>query len=75
MVAALWGVVIGPSNDMSLVPEQNLSIEILADDGILGGGFENVSDEFERLLGAAYHGAIKKFLMHVSTTRGFPTAW
>src|SRR5581483_9013074 len=35
----------------AFVPEQNLAVEILADDGILGGGFQNVLQESGQLAG------------------------
>src|SRR5258708_6253009 len=49
----------------AFVPQQDFSVEILADDGILGGGLEDIADEVERLLRGAHDCAVEKFGSHV----------
>src|SRR5687768_17464083 len=48
----------------TFVPQQNLAIKVLADDGILGRRFENIDNEVPRLMGAADKGAITKKAIH-----------
>src|SRR5437868_5612810 len=48
----------------ALVPQENGSIEALADDGILGRCFKNISDEIQRLLRAADDNAVEKLHTH-----------
>ncbi len=47
-----------------VVPEQYLAIEVLADDGIFRGGFEDVGHEVHGLLSLTNNRAIKQFRCH-----------
>jgi len=49
-----------------LVPEQDLSVQILTNDGVLGRRFENSADEFNCLLSGRYDGAIEEAGPHYS---------
>src|SRR5919204_1603172 len=54
-----------PVNPMgSLIPQNNLAIRVLANDGVLRGRLKNVGDECECLLRAAEKRAIEKRMLH-----------
>src|SRR5437867_11208522 len=48
----------------AFIPEPDFPVEVLADDGIRGGGLENVADEVKRLLGVRYEGVVKEICSH-----------
>src|SRR6185312_5581568 len=48
----------------TLVPQQNLPVKVLADDGIFCGRLEDIADEFDRLLRGGEDGTIEESRLH-----------
>ena len=44
----------------ALIPQQDFSFQILADDRVFGRGFQNIGDEIDRLLRVANNGVVEK---------------
>src|SRR5215472_2915317 len=50
----------------ALVPEQDFPVEILPNDGVFRGRFQDVADEIERFLRRAHDGTVEQSSLHAS---------
>src|SRR5437016_14151224 len=64
----LWLIAVQPPR--ALVPQENLALEVFADQRIFGGRFEDVGHEIHGLLDSANDRAVKEFSCHSSPWRG-----